>query len=114
MNFLVFAEHRNGTFKKSTFEAVHAASRLASEKGGTVTALVIGASMAEGAAALGGYGANKAVVVTGKNVDAYATGAYARAAAETAASEGANIVFLAATAMGKDIAPRLAAKLDGV
>lgn len=114
MNILVFAEHRNKAFKKSTFEAIRAASNLAGEKGGTVTAIVVGASMEQSAAALGGYGASKTVVVSEPKLDAYSTTGFAKAIAAVVTEQKADILFLSATSMGKDLAPRIAVKVDGV
>lgn len=112
MKILVYAEHRNGSFKKSTFEAVRAASTLASAKGGSVVALTIGAALKDASASLGGYGAERVLVVEDPRLDSYATSAYAKVIADAATKENADAVILSATAMGKDLAPRVVVRLD--
>jgi electron transfer flavoprotein alpha subunit len=108
MNILVFVEQRDGAIKKSSFEAVRAASTL----GGTVTAVLFGGS-AEIAASLGTYGASKAIHVADERLAFYAGGAYVKTLAAIVAKEQAGVVFLSATALGRDLSPRLAVRVDG-
>ena len=114
MNFLVFAEHRNGSFKKSSFEAVSAASKLAKEKGGSVIAVVLGAGMKPSAGILGNYGATKCLIAENAEFDSYSSMGFAHAIAEIASQQHADRIILSATSMGKDIAPRLAVTIEGV
>ncbi|MAT39666.1 MAG: electron transfer flavoprotein subunit alpha [Ectothiorhodospiraceae bacterium] len=109
MNILVFIERRDGAIKKPSLEAAKAASNIA---GSTVTAVALG-SDASDLDKLGGYGISKTLHVNDAQLDAYSTTAYAKAIAEAANASGSDTVFIAATAMGKDLAPRLAVKLDG-
>jgi electron transfer flavoprotein alpha subunit len=112
MNILVIAEQRDGTVKKASFEAVRAAANLAAQLGASVTAMLIGGG-AEAAASLGGYGATSVLHVADDRLALYVSGAYATAVTAAAAKENADIVILSATSMGKDLAPRLAVRLDG-
>ncbi|MBL0175452.1 MAG: electron transfer flavoprotein subunit alpha/FixB family protein [Ignavibacteria bacterium] len=112
MNILVFVEHRDGAIKKASLEAVKAAAGIASGMNATVTAAVLGAAVGA-PESLGGYGANKVVQVADARLDLYSSTAATAALAAVAAREAADIVFLSATAMGKDLAPRLAVRLDG-
>jgi electron transfer flavoprotein alpha subunit len=112
MNILVFVEHRDGAIKKASLEAVKAAAGIAAGMNATVTAAVLGATV-QVPEALGGYGANKVVQVADARLDLYSSTAATAALAAVAAREAADIVFLSATAMGKDLAPRLAVRLDG-
>jgi electron transfer flavoprotein alpha subunit len=112
MKILAVAEQRDNKIKKNAFEVVKAARTVADLTGGEVVALVIGGSVQEGAVALGGYGAHRVVVVEHENLTLFSTTAYAKVVAEVAVKEQASVVMLAATAMGKDLAPRIAVKLD--
>lgn len=111
MNILAFTEQRNGQFKKVAFEVMKAASTLAGETGGEAIGLVIGDQVKSIAADLGGYGAKKVVAAERPRLR-FPSNAYAEIIAQVARSEKADAVFLSATAMGKDLAPRVAVKLD--
>ena len=112
MTILVLAEQRDNAIKKASFEAVRVASNIAAQLGGSVTALLLGGS-ADAAASLGGYGASKTVHIADNRLDLYANSAYVTAVAAVAAKENADIVFISGTSLGKDLAPRLAVRLDG-
>jgi electron transfer flavoprotein alpha subunit len=112
MKILAFAEQRNGQFKKTAFEVVKAAKTIADQLQGEVVALVIGNNIASIAAHLGGYGAAKAVVVEDARLELYSTTAYAKIIAEIAKQESAEIVMLPASALGRDVSPRVAVKLN--
>lgn len=112
MKILAFAEQRNGQFKKTAFEVVKAAKAIADQLNAEVIALVVGNNVASIAGQLGGYGASKVIVVEDAKLDLYSTTAYAKVVAEIAKGEGTDILFLAASALGKDVAPRIAVKLE--
>lgn len=112
MKILVFAEQRDARFKKTAFEAVTAGTKLASEAGAEMVAVVIGAGVSSIAGSLGAHGATRVLAVEDPRLALYSTTAYATILAELVKSERADIVLLSATAMGKDLAPRVAAKLE--
>lgn len=112
MKILAFAEQRDNKFKKTAFEVVKAARTVADQTGGEVVALVIGSNVQAIAAMLGGYGAHKVVVVEDPRLALYSTTAYVKIVSEVAKTQQANVVMVSATAMGKDIAPRVAVRLD--
>lgn len=111
MKILVFAEQRDLRFKKSAFETVFAARGIAVTLGAEVTALVIGSGVQGIAPELGAYGASRVIAVDDPSLAAHSNTAYAKVIAAVAAGEGAHIVFLPASQMGKDLAPRVAVKL---
>jgi electron transfer flavoprotein alpha subunit len=111
MKILAFAEQRNNKFKKSAFENVAAARGIAEQLGGTCTALVIGSGVQKIAAELAAYGAARIVVVDDTSLMQHSNTAFAKVIAEIARREGAHYVFLSASQMGKDLAPRVAVKL---
>jgi electron transfer flavoprotein alpha subunit len=112
MNILAVAEQRDGKLKKAAFEVVRTARTLADKSGGEAIALVIGHQVQSVAGQLGGYGAHRILAVQHQKLEKYSATAYARIIAEIAKKEQARIVMLAATALGKDCAPRVAVKLE--
>ncbi len=116
MKIVAFAESTHDEkagvkFKKVAFEAAHAASKLAAELGGEAVGLVVGKGVGEIAPGLGGYGVENAYVVEDDRLGMYSTTAYAKVIAAAVESLSAEIVILPASAMGKDLAPRVAARL---
>lgn len=112
MKILAFAEQRNGQLKKTAFEIVKAAKTVADQFNGEVVALIIGHNIASIAGQIGGFGAVKVIVVDDARLDMYSTTAYSKVIAEVAKQESAEILFIPASEMGKDVAPRVAVKLD--
>ena len=112
MTILVITEQRDGTLKKASFEAVKAASAVAAQLDATITAVLFGADEAA-AKSLGGYGAAKTVHVGDERLATYANSAYVKAIKQIVEKEGADVVMLSATSLGKDLAPRLAVAIDG-
>lgn len=106
----VIAEQRDGEFRKATFEAASAAKKVADEMGTDVTAVVLGSGMADSCADLGKYGVAKVLYADNEAFAAYTTDAYANALAGVLGD--ADVVLLGASMQGKDLAGRLAAKLD--
>jgi electron transfer flavoprotein alpha subunit len=112
MKILVFAEQRENKFKKPAFEAVHTAHGVADQLGGEVIGLVIGGAVQSISPALGGYGAARVCVAEDPKLAMYSPTVYAKIIAAVAQAQQVNVVILPATAMGKDLAPRIAVKLD--
>lgn len=106
----VVAEHRDGAFRKVTLEAASAAKKVADELGAEVTAVVLGSGMADACAELGKYGVSKVLYADDAAFAQYTTDAYANALAELL--KDADAVVMGASMQGKDLAGRLAAKLD--
>ncbi len=112
MKILAFVEQRDNQLKKTAFEVVTAAKTVADEVKAEFVVLVVGSKVEGPAASLGGYGASRVLVVEDANLALYSTTAYAKIISEVAKKEGADVVMLSATAMGKDVAPRVAARLE--
>ena len=112
MKILAVAEQRDNKFKKTAFEVTRTARTLADQLSGEVVALVIGENTREIAGVLGGYGAHRVLSVDHPKLKLYSTTAYAKIVAEVARKEQATVVLFAASAIGKDCAPRVAVKLD--
>jgi electron transfer flavoprotein alpha subunit len=110
---LAVTEQRGGALRKVSREAVWAARQLADQLGGTVDALVLGGPGVDVATAdLGGAGADRVLVAADAAFANYAPDGYAATVAERAKAGGYASVVVSATATGKDLAPRIAARLD--
>jgi len=112
MKILAFAEQREGKFKKVGFEVTQAARKIADQLHGELVTLVIGDSIHSIVPELGAYGASRVLVAENPRLKLPSTTAYAKIIAEAVKKEGASLVFLPASQMGKEIAPRVAAKLS--
>jgi len=109
---LAFAESRGGELRKIANEAVTAARSLANAAGGEAHVLVAGApGIGAKANALGAFGADAIVVLEHPALADYNPEAFATAIAERVKSGGYRAVVFVASAQGKDLAPRVAAKL---
>jgi len=104
---LAVLEQRDGALRKISYEVVTAAQRL----GGTVDAVICAAGPVQGADQAGKFGADKIVTLTNPAFARYAPEASAQALAERAKQGGYRTIVFAASATGKDLAPRVAAKL---
>ena len=109
MTILVFAEQREGQFRKAAFEALTAAKTLAASSGARVEAAVIGAGVRDAAASLGRYGAAAVHVIEAEHFRLYTPDGYAKALAALVAETKPHLVLAGATSMGKDLLPRAAA-----
>jgi len=107
---LVVAEQANGHLKKASLAALSAAKQLASKTGGQLAGALIGAGAGQAAQELAGYGV-PVHAVEGAGLEHALAETHSAAAAEVAKKLGASEIVIAATAYGKDIAPRVAARL---
>jgi electron transfer flavoprotein alpha subunit len=109
-NVVVVAEHQHGKFPKTTLVGLTAGKELAKHAGGKCIAALLGQGTDALAAELAEYGVDVAAV-DGPAFAHYLADAYTAALAEVAKQKGADTVVGPATAMGKDLLPRLAARL---
>jgi electron transfer flavoprotein alpha subunit len=106
------AEQRDGNMRKVTYEAASAAKKLADQAGQSVTALVLGgAGIGAQAEELGGYGADKVVVVEDDAVKDYLPRPYAMVMAKIIEEHQPAMVILPASIQGKYMASALAGRL---
>jgi len=112
MPVLIYTENTGGKFKKSIFEAVSYARAVADKNNTSLTAISIGDVNKDELSALGKYGANKVLNVSGDKLKNFVNQAYASIIAEAAKKEGADIVVLSNTFSGRGLAPRLGVKLE--
>lgn len=110
---LAVAEQREGALRKISEEATAAAAQLAEKLGGEVHAFLAGATnVAANAPALGKFGAAKVLTAESDAFKQYDADALAQLIADhVRAGDYAAVVF-GGSSYGKDLAPRVAAKLD--
>jgi electron transfer flavoprotein alpha subunit len=109
---LTFIEQRDGEIKKSSLEALTLGRRLAADAGGTAAAVVAGSGVAGLADTLAAYGAAEVYLADHDALALYSAEGYTAAAAKAIEASAADVLLLPATAMGKDLGPRAAARLD--
>lgn len=110
-NILVFAEQRDGNVKKVAYEMLGAGAELAANLGGVVEAVLLGSGLDGLPDMLAQYGATKVYVADDPALTTYAGEAYTDTLAALVEEAQPAVILLGATAMGKDLAPRLAARL---
>jgi electron transfer flavoprotein alpha subunit len=109
---LVFMEQRDGSFKKGSLEVLARARQLGEKKGREVHALCLGSGSRDRATSLGGWGAQAVHVMDDGAWDHYTPQAYARLTGRAMDQAEADLTLFAATALGRDLAPRVAAMKD--
>jgi electron transfer flavoprotein alpha subunit len=110
-NVLVYCEQKGGEFKSIAFECLTAGRKIASASGGHCVALVAAPPGGADPGTLTGHGAESVLSVENDGLSEYAPELLS-AALEAAVQEAdAGVVFMGATPTGKDLAPRLAARL---
>ncbi|HEX5578014.1 MAG TPA: electron transfer flavoprotein subunit alpha/FixB family protein [Gemmatimonadaceae bacterium] len=111
-NILAFAEARGGELRKVALEAVTAARKLADSTGGEVHALLVGApGIGSKADQLAAHGADVVYVSEHDAFTNYNPEAAASVAADRISAGGYRAAIFATSAQGRDLAPRVAAKL---
>ncbi|MES2125448.1 MAG: electron transfer flavoprotein subunit alpha/FixB family protein [Gemmatimonadota bacterium] len=106
---LAILEQRNGALRKGSAELLAAARHLADQAGTTVDALVCGAGDVSGTDSLGAAGADRVLTAVATDFGVYCPDGIVATVAAIAPQYRA--VLVAATSTGKDLAPRLAARL---
>ena len=112
MEIVVFVEVRDGIAKKSSLEAISEARRWADQQGWKVAALIVGNPAEDAVAKVSQYKPDKILLVNDSLFTDYSSQSYSAALAEAVRQEGAHTVFASATAMGKEVIARTAAKFQ--
>jgi electron transfer flavoprotein alpha subunit len=109
-NVLVFIEQRDGKIRKASFEALTLGREVAAKTGGALGAVVAGSGIAGLAPELAAYGAAKVFVADKPELALYSCEGYTAALDAAVTAFAPAVVLVPATSMGKDVAPRLAAR----
>ncbi len=108
MNILVYLEERNGQIRKPSQEAIGAAHAL----GGTVSAAIIGADSSTLIEQAKRLNVSSIYTASDARLASYSSRATGRALAEIAKQASADVILIGATGRGKDLAPRVAIRLE--
>src|SRR5262245_61685186 len=111
-NVLVFAEHQHKKFSKTALVAVSAGKDLAAKTNGQCFGVVFGKDIGGLADELAEYGLAKVFAVDDASLEHYVADAYAQALSALAKDQGCDAVVTTASAIGKDLMPRVAVRLD--
>lgn len=108
---LVYIEQRNGQIKKASFEAVRVATDIAAKLSYQIEAVAIGDEI-ERLESIGNFGVLNVRHYKNSELANYSPSAYSKIFFEYAKETEASVIIFSNTSLGKDLAPRLAAKLD--
>ncbi len=107
----IYAEQVDGVITNISFELLGKAKELASKLDTDVTAVLIGSEIEGLANSLAEYGADKVIVVDDKELKDYRTEPYAHALSSVINEFKPDIVLVGATAIGRDLGPRVSARV---
>ena len=107
----VFAEQRHGELQKVSLEILGESRRLADELGVKLTAVLLGNNIGHLANKLGEFGADEVLVADHKELENYTTDGYTKVLCELVNDRKPGIFFIGATFIGRDLGPRVAARL---
>ncbi|MFC3883167.1 electron transfer flavoprotein subunit alpha/FixB family protein [Bacillus songklensis] len=107
---LVLAEVRESALRNVSFEAI-AAGKIVAE-GGEVVSVLLGEGVNSLANELIAYGADRVVTVEDSKLAQYTPDGYSQAFLAVVETEKPEAIVMGHTALGKDLSPKLAAKLD--
>ena len=108
----VFAEQREGQLQKVSLELLGEGRKIADKLGSKLTALLIGNKVQNLVEDLSRHGADEVLVVDAPELEHYTTDGYTKAICELANAKKPNIIFIGATFIGRDLGPRVAARLE--
>jgi len=111
-NILAVAEQFKGKLRKASLNTLGAAQQLQARVGGEIHVLVLGKGISAIGQELAGYGAKKVHVADSDALANPLAETYAKVIADAAKATGSTWVVAPATNAGKDILPRVAARLD--
>ena len=108
---LVFAEIRDGQFKKINAELVTAAAKIAGKSGGEVHLAVLGNGVDRAIEEAAALPVRSVFVVKSPDLERYSTEGFASGLEAVIRKADPGVVLFGATAMGKDLSARVAARL---
>ena len=107
---LVIAEVANGTVRRSTLSALAAAQQASRILGGTYSILLLGHGVMDAAASMASFGASRILVCDHPSLEPFIAERFVPTAASVALDY--QFILAVASSFGKDLLPRIAARLD--
>lgn len=111
---LVFCEQREGVLKKVAFEALLLGYQIAERKSDELVAVILGKDISPLGQEIVRFGANKVITVDHPTLNFYSPDAYASVLEQLIKEQKPHTVILSATALGKDLAATIAARLETI
>lgn len=108
----VFVEQRDGQVQKVAIELLGKARELADSLNEKVVAVLLGHDIAGRAQELIAYGADIVLCADARELAVYTTEPYAQAITQIVRERKPSIVLIGATTIGRDLGPRLSARLE--
>ncbi len=110
-NIWIFCEQRDGQLQSVALELIGVARELAEKTGEKVCAALLGHNVTDKAAELIAYGADEVHVVDDACLEKFVTEPYAQAITAISQKYEPSVILFGATSIGRDLAPRLSARL---
>ena len=107
----VFIEQRDGQLQDVSLELLGKGREIADKTHSQLVAILLGNKVEDIAKSCIAYGANRVCLVDDPCLDVYLTEQYVQAAYAVIQAKKPNIILIGATSIGRDLAPRLAARL---
>ncbi|MFP3323685.1 electron transfer flavoprotein subunit alpha/FixB family protein [Planococcus sp. SIMBA_160] len=107
---LVLGETREGALRNVSFEAIAAAKKVSG--GGEVVAVLLGEAVSEFGNELVAYGADRVITVEHPHLKSYTSDGYGQAFMAVVDQEQPEAIVFGHTAVGKDLSPKIASKLQ--
>ncbi len=108
---LVYIEQRYNEVQNVSLELLGKGRKIADELGVKVVAAIAGHQIEKHSKLLVEYGADKVVVLNHEALELYSTEPYTQAMVQVIRTEMPEIVLFGATSIGRDLAPRVSARL---
>lgn len=107
----VFCEQRGHQLMRNSFELLSEGRKLADELEAELVGVLMGSDVDDLAGVLGGYGADRVLVCSHPLLKEYTTDAYTKVLCDLANERDPAVILVGATNIGRDLAPRCAARL---
>jgi electron transfer flavoprotein alpha subunit len=111
MSIWVIADHRKGTLRKATQEALSEARRLADQLETSTEAVIVGHNVEGLCQEMASYGADRVYLVEHELLESYNPPSYARSIGDLVKEKRPQIVLMGGTMTGRDLMPRIAARV---
>jgi electron transfer flavoprotein alpha subunit len=107
----VLAEQRQGILQKVSLELLGEGRKIADKLGVPLTAVLLGNKIEELAKELSAYGADEVIIADHELLESYTTDGYTKVICDLVNERKPEIFFIGATFIGRDLGPRVAARL---
>ena len=107
----IIIEHAKSEIRKVSLELLSQGRIIADQTGKPLAAVILGKDIAGLAQQVAAYGGDKVILVDDEKLENYTTGAYTSVLNQIIRKDEPQAVLIGNTAVGKDLAPRLAHRL---